>query len=65
MTIADFYHDRLNLELLGISQLTEKEQGEMVKYYHSNEADIFVICESCENALYHHPIYRELDYFIH
>ena len=64
-TIAALKHDRLNLDQLGFNQLTVKQQKRMIKYYHTNEADVFVICESCESALYHYTIYRELDYFIH
>lgn len=64
-TIASLKHDRLNLDQLGFNQLTVKQQKKMITYHHANEADVFVICESCESALYHYPIYRELDYFIH
>lgn len=64
-TIADLHHDRLNLDKLGFNQLTTGEKEKMVKYHSSDEADVFVICESCENALYQHPVYREFDYFIH
>src|SRR5690606_19222492 len=64
-TIAELSHDRLNLEQLGFNQLTDEEKREMIYYHHPNEADVFVICESCESALYHYPNYRELEFFIH
>ncbi|WP_440897297.1 anti-sigma-F factor Fin [Amphibacillus sp. Q70] len=64
-TIADLNHDRLNLDRLGFNHLTTDQKEKMIKYYSPNEADVFVICENCESALYHYPSYRELDYFIH
>lgn len=64
-TIAELHHDQVNFEKLGFNQLTEEQKNELIKYHHEGEADIFVICESCESALYQHPNYRELTYFIH
>lgn len=64
-TIAELNHDRLNLDQLGFNHLSHAQKEEMVTYDSVNEASVFVICESCESALYHYPNYREMDYFIH
>ncbi|WP_017470339.1 anti-sigma-F factor Fin family protein [Amphibacillus jilinensis] len=64
-TIAELNHERLNLEKLGFNHLAPEQKKSMIKYNHTGNVDVFVICESCEAALYKYPVYHEFDYFIH
>ncbi|WP_067841272.1 anti-sigma-F factor Fin [Amphibacillus sediminis] len=64
-SIAQLNHDRLNLDQLGFKHVAPEQRNHMIKQHSVNDVEVFVICESCESALYKFPIYHELDYFIH
>ncbi|SDC55489.1 Protein of unknown function [Pelagirhabdus alkalitolerans] len=63
--LAELNHQRLTFEQLGFRYFTTEEQKQMTKKTESGVVDVFVICESCEDALKTYPDYHELDYFIH
>ncbi|MCE7791256.1 anti-sigma-F factor Fin family protein [Salipaludibacillus sp. CUR1] len=49
---------------LGLEQLTEQDEQEMIEYDKQGNVYIRIICEECEQALAKFPDYHEQDTFI-
>jgi hypothetical protein len=63
-TIGTIDQSYVNLEQLGLHQLSNEERMEMVSYDNKGNLNIKAICEHCEEALNRNPAYHEMDTFI-
>ncbi|MFB5663756.1 anti-sigma-F factor Fin [Alteribacillus sp. HJP-4] len=50
---------------LGLDQLTDEEQQEIIHYGSDGNVHIRVTCEDCEEALEHNPDFYGMDRWIH
>src|SRR5699024_3771482 len=63
-TIGSLKHQVLSTSSLGLDMISAQDKREMVTYKENGDVHIQAICEGCEAALYEHPHYYELDYFL-
>lgn len=63
-TIGTVSQNDVTDAMLGIDQLSNQEQQEMIQYKGNGDMYIKSICEQCEETLGQHPEFHELNYFI-
>lgn len=63
--IGELSEEVVDTYQLGLHELTEEEQLEMVRFQEDGNMQIQTICESCQDTLESNPQYHEQDYFIH
>lgn len=62
--LAELSHEFVDTNQLGLEELSEEDQLQMIRYHENGNIQIDTICEHCQEALEKNPHYHELDFFL-